>query len=115
MSQHDIEVSKLARDLRFIPIENADPKRLTPAQIRFYNENGYLTGFRVLDAEQTEQARVRSDRLLERFLCEGKGSYAIDRQQDRFATIWDLATTPAILDYVEDLIGSNIICWATHY
>ncbi len=115
MSQHDIEVSKLKRELRFFPVQNSKPKKLTREQIEFYNENGYLTGFRVFEDGQTREARERSDRLLDQFIREGKGSYAIDRYQDRFRTIWDLATAPAILDYVEDLIGPNIVCWATHY
>jgi len=115
MSEYDLEVSKLPRELRFFPVSNAHPKKLTHEKIRFYNENGYLGGFRVFNERQTVDARARSDRLLDRFIREGKGSYAIDRYQDRFATIWDLATAPTILDYVEDLIGPNIVCWATHY
>ena len=115
MSQHDLEVSKLDRVLRFFPVVNPKPKKLTWEQIRLFHEEGYLSGLRVFDDAGTERARERSDRLLDRFLREGKGSYAIDRYQDRFATIWDLATAPAILDYVEDLIGPAIVCWATHY
>ncbi len=115
MSRHDIEVSKLDRELRFFPVSNPSPKKLSSAQIRFYNETGYLSGFRVFTPEQARTARERSDRLLEKFISEGKGSYAIDRCQDRFATIWDLATAPAILDLVQDVIGPNIVCWATHY
>jgi non-heme Fe2+,alpha-ketoglutarate-dependent halogenase len=115
MSDYDQEVSKLPRELRFFPVSNPHPKKLTPAEIRFYNKNGYLSGFRVFDEQEALRARERSDQLLERFIREGKGAYAIDRYQDRFATIWDLATAPTILDYVEDLIGPNIICWATHY
>jgi non-haem Fe2+, alpha-ketoglutarate-dependent halogenase len=115
MSQHDVDVSKLERDLRFFPVASRTLKRLTAEQIESYNENGYLSGLRVLDAAQARSAKERSDALLERFIREGKGSYAIDRFQDRFATIWDLATTPSTLDVVEDLLGPNLICWATHY
>ncbi len=115
MSQYDLEVSKLDRELKFFPVANPRPQKLSPEQVRFYNENGYLTGFGVFDEAQSWTARERSDALLDRFIREGKGSYAIDRYQDRFATIWDLATAPAILDYVQDLIGPNIVCWATHY
>jgi non-haem Fe2+, alpha-ketoglutarate-dependent halogenase len=115
MSEYDLEVSKLRRDLRFFPVSNPSPKKFTAQQIQTYNEKGYLTGFRVLDAAEAREAWERSDRLLDRFVREGKGSYAIDRYQDRFRTIWDLATAPTILDYAEDLIGPNIVCWATHY
>jgi hypothetical protein len=115
MSQHDIEVSKLTRDLGFFPVSKPNPKKLTAEQIQSYNEEGYLTGFRVFGEAEARETRERSDRLLDRFIREGKGSYAIDRYQDRFRTIWDLATAPAILDVVEDVIGPNIVCWATHY
>ncbi len=115
MSEYDHEVSKLKRDLSFYPLKAQNGKKLTAEQIRFFNEKGYLTGFRVFDTKRAQDARERSDRLLERFIKEGKGSYAIDRYQDRFATIYDLATAPSILDYVQDLLGPDIVCWATHY
>ncbi|HEX7571541.1 MAG TPA: phytanoyl-CoA dioxygenase family protein, partial [Bacteroidota bacterium] len=115
MSQHDIEVSKLNRELRFFPAQNPNPKKLTSDQIRFYNENGYLTGFKVFDDREARDVRERSDWVLENFIRAGKGSYAIDRYQDRLRTIWDIATAPSILDYVEDLVGPDIVCWATHY
>jgi hypothetical protein len=115
VSQHDIEVSKLNRELRFFPAQNPNPKKLTSGQVRFYNENGYLTGFKVFDDREARDVRERSDRVLENFIRAGKGSYAIDRYQDRLRTIWDIATAPSILDYVGDLIGPDIVCWATHY
>lgn len=115
MNQRDIDLLKLQRDLRFFPAVSRPLKRLTPEQVNDYNKNGYLTGFRVLNPAQTQSARERSDALLERFIREGKGSYAIDGYQDRLATLWDLATTPSILDLVEDLLGPDLVCWATHY
>jgi ectoine hydroxylase-related dioxygenase (phytanoyl-CoA dioxygenase family) len=115
MSEHDIKVSQLERELRFFPVPEAHPKKLTTEQLCFFNEQGYLSGFRVFNDEQVRTNRQKSDALLEKFIREGKGSYAIDRYQDRFATIYDLATAPSILDIVEDIVGPNIICWATHY
>jgi non-heme Fe2+,alpha-ketoglutarate-dependent halogenase len=29
------------------------------------------------------------------------------------AGIWDIATDPRILDHVQDIIGPDIICWAS--
>ena len=115
MSDHDEKVSQLERELRFFPVSTAHPRKLTPEQLRFYNEQGYLSGLRVFDQREVGQNRQKSDALLEKFIQEGKGSYAINRYQDRFATIYDLATAPSILDLVEDIVGPNIICWATHY
>jgi ectoine hydroxylase-related dioxygenase (phytanoyl-CoA dioxygenase family) len=115
MSEHDVKVSQLERELRFFAVPTMQPKKLPAEQLRFFNEEGYLSGFRVFNEDQVKQNRLRSDALLEKFIKEGKGSYAIDRFQDRFATIYDLATAPSILDIVEDIIGPDIVCWATHY
>ena len=59
MSQWDEDVSKLERELRFFPVVNEHPRRLTEEQIRFYNENGYLTGLKALDEAQAVEARER--------------------------------------------------------
>ena len=115
MTDHDERLSQLKRDLRFFPVINKNPKKLTNEQIQFYNESGYLKGFHVFDEQQVTKNRKNFDRILQAFLQAGKDSYAIDRYQDRFSAIWDIATTPAILDYVEDIVGSNVVCWATHY
>jgi len=41
------------------------------------------------------------------------GGYGINCYQARLAGLWDIATHPAILDHVEDLLGPNIVCWAS--
>ena len=42
-----------------------------------------------------------------------RGGYAINCYQARMAGIWDIATHPLILDYVQDIIGPDIVCWAS--
>ena len=115
MAVHDQQVSQLERDLQFYPVANPAPRTLTPAQIAAYNARGYLSGFRAFTGSDAVKNRAASDRVLDRFIKAGLGSYAIDRWHDRIETIYDLATAPAILDVVEDIVGPNIICWATHY
>jgi non-heme Fe2+,alpha-ketoglutarate-dependent halogenase len=115
MAQHDEMVSKLDRDLRFFPTGSHSPRTLTLDQVRFYNEQGFLTGLRAFRDDQVRTNRDNFDRILQKFLDEGKDSYAIDRYQDKFSAIYDIAISPGILDYLEDIIGPNIICWATHY
>jgi non-heme Fe2+,alpha-ketoglutarate-dependent halogenase len=41
------------------------------------------------------------------------GHYGINCYQARMAGIWDIATDPRILDHVQDIIGPDIICWAS--
>ncbi len=115
MSTHDGMVSKLNRDLRFFPVINANPTRLTLEQIEFYNTHGYLSPFRAFDNQGVSTNRTNFDQILQKFIQAGKDAYAIDRYHDRFAAIHDLATAPSILNIAEDLLGPTIICWATHY
>lgn len=115
MSEHDEKVSKLERDLRFFRVENEHPKVLTPEQIRFFNEKGYLTGLAVFGAKEAEENRRDFDEILATITAEGKDSYAIDRYHDRFAAIYDLARHPALVRIITDLLGPNVVCWATHY
>ena len=65
MTKHDEEVSKLERDLRFFPVKNEHPRKLTGAQIEFLNRDGYLSGFRVFDAHGVTVNRQNFDRILQ--------------------------------------------------
>ena len=46
MSEHDVRVSQLERELRFFPVPTEHPRKLTSEQLRFFNEQGYLSGLR---------------------------------------------------------------------
>lgn len=115
MSEHDRNVSALPRVLKFHPVRTVPPKTLTADDIDFYNRNGYLAGLSVFTEEQIALRRRQFDAILERFLARGMDSYAIDRYHDRIGEIYDVAMHPKILDIVEDMVGPDIICWATHY
>jgi non-haem Fe2+, alpha-ketoglutarate-dependent halogenase len=111
----DDDVSKLDRELKFFPVKNNSPEMLTTEQIDFYNEKGYLFPLKAFNQSEAEENRSSFDRILERFIKSGKSSYAIDRYQDSIAEIWDLAKNNVIVGYVKDLLGPNVVCWATHY
>lgn len=115
MNAEDQVIRTLSRDLRFFPVKNSNPSKLSPDQIRQYNELGYVSGFRVFNDRDVKKNRDSFDSILDEFRRSGKGSYDINRYEDRYAAIYDAATAPAILDLIQDIIGPNIICWATHY
>lgn len=105
------------RDLSFEPATKDGLKRLTAQQIDNYNEDGYLKGFNIFDDREVAQNRAYFDSLLDQLekMNDGRDAYAINCYQTRCRGIYDLATDERILDYVEDLIGPNVICWATHF
>ncbi|MFW5682375.1 MAG: phytanoyl-CoA dioxygenase family protein [Phycisphaeraceae bacterium] len=106
-----------ARDLSFEPVRNDAPKALTPEQIEFYNREGYLKPFDVYNELEVERNRAYFDYLLAELKVhnDGRDSYAINGFQGRCEGIYDVATDPRILDLVQDIIGPNILCWATHF
>ncbi|MEO0860481.1 MAG: phytanoyl-CoA dioxygenase family protein [Pseudomonadota bacterium] len=99
-------------DLTFAPAIKRHGRRLTAEQIAHYNREGFVSGLNVFTAKDVDANRAYFDRLL---ASRPDGAYAINCYQGRAQGIWDLCTHPRILDLVEDIIGPNIICWASHF
>lgn len=98
-------------DLSFKPADAANARVLTADQIDHYNREGFVQPFDIFDA--TEITRIRSyvNGLMDDMGEEG--SYGINCYQARLSGLWKIATDPRILDHVQDIIGPNIICWAS--
>ena len=105
----------LQRDLTFHPVQNAHPAALTRAQIDHYNAKGYILPLDVLTSAEVAEHRAYFEQLLAKTLAKGWNNYSINGWQTRCPGIYDLVTHPRILDYVQDLLGETLICWATHY
>ena len=106
---------EMKRELRFFPVRNEHPKTLTPDQIAFFNENGYLCPLDVFTPQEAEANRLYFEDMMARAEKEGYNSYSINGWQRHCRGIYDLAMTPRILDYAEDLVGETLICEMTHY
>ena len=105
------------RDLSFKPVANPNPRALTREQIEHYNEHGYIAPLDLFDAHEMAVHVAYFDQLLDKLksLEDGRDQNAINCYHARCAGIWDLATHAKVLDYVQDIVGPNIVCWATHY
>ncbi len=101
------------KDLLFVPVKNPSPATLSREQIETFNDNGFIRPLPVFSGAAVTANRAYFDFLLQQVPT--TGAYSINCYQARCAGIWDLCMTPRILDYVEDLIGPNIICWASHF
>ncbi|MFK7792103.1 MAG: phytanoyl-CoA dioxygenase family protein [Devosiaceae bacterium] len=100
-------------DLAFAPVVTPAPKRLTQAQIAHYNAQGFITGLQAFSEDGASKNLDYFDTLLAQ--AGPDGGYAVNCFQARLKGVWDLCTNPVILDHVEDIIGPNIICWASHF
>lgn len=98
-------------DLGFRPVPLGRSRILTDAQIDQFNRLGFVQPFDIFGREEMSRIRCYFDRLMKDLGPEG--AYGINCYQARMAGIWDIATDPRILDHVQDIIGSDIICWAS--
>ena len=99
------------RDLDFAPVANDRPRTLSRGQVEAFNRTGFVTPLPALSAAEVAALRATIDGWLDAMGPDG--AYGINCYQARLATLWDVARHPAILDLVEDLIGPDILCWAT--
>lgn len=88
------------------------PRMLNPAQIEYYASEGYLTSLPVLSNEEAVSFRNSCDKLEE--MMGGRPTpLRLTQMHLSFRWAYDLSTHPKILDAVEDLIGPDILIWAT--
>ena len=104
-------------DVSFFPSPVQDGKRLTAEQVDEFNEKGYISPLDALSPNEAQESRTYFDGLLDQMaeMKDGRNAYAIMGYHNRCRGIWDMAHHPVILDYIEDLLGPDIVCWSSHY
>ncbi|MCI0364131.1 MAG: phytanoyl-CoA dioxygenase family protein, partial [Phycisphaerales bacterium] len=109
------ELTAIQRELRFHPVVNRHPAKLTSDQIAVFNRAGYIKGIRIFDDEEIAAHRRYLDALLARVMAAGGSSYSIMTAHLKYGKVYDLLTQPRIVAYVKDLLGENVIGWGSHY
>jgi non-heme Fe2+,alpha-ketoglutarate-dependent halogenase len=109
------ELSSVDRDLSFHPSTTASPKTLTIEQIARFNRDGYLKPFRIFNDAEIADLRGYFDRLLAKYVAEGKDSYSISSAHLRHGRVWDVLTHPRIVRIVSDLLGPSVVAWGSHF
>jgi hypothetical protein len=90
------------------------PKRLSPAQIERYWEEGCVFPIRVMSEADAAEHRA----LLEEFERKTGGPLKGDLRHKShllFAWLAKLVRHSGILDAVEDLHGPDLLCWTTNF
>jgi hypothetical protein len=109
------DLSAVARDLSFHPSTNPAPRILTAAQLDRFNRDGYLMPFRIFSEAEIVDLRAYFDRLLTKYLAEGKDSYSISSAHLRHGRVWDVLTSARITAIVADLLGPTVVAWGSHF
>ena len=114
MTQHTNAFPELDRDLRFIPLGVEEPRVLSPAQVRRYNEVGHLFPIDIFSPGEVAEIRGYIDDLLAGALAAGWSSYEVVNWHKCCRGIWDIVTEPRIIDVVADLLGDSVILRHSH-
>jgi len=104
------------RVLEFRPADPAGARTLTPAQVAAFNRDGFLRPLPVFDPDEADCVRAYVDSLLAAVVDapDQRNAYSINAYHVVCQGLYDLMLTPRILDYVEDLLGPDIVCWGDH-
>jgi ectoine hydroxylase-related dioxygenase (phytanoyl-CoA dioxygenase family) len=89
-------------------------RQLTPEQVRQFQEQGYLKGFRVFSPEQAAGFVRKYDELATR-LPEGVEPSFVNWWHKKNRFLYDVCITPLLLDYVEDLLGPHFFLWGSQF
>ncbi|MCV6594164.1 MAG: phytanoyl-CoA dioxygenase family protein [Silicimonas sp.] len=98
-------------DLRFRPVVNEALRILNRTHIARYNRDGFVQPFDVFSPSEIAGIRDYIDGLMAALGPDG--AYGINCYQARLSGLWDIATDRRIIDLVADLIGPDVICWAS--
>ena len=103
--------------IAFHPSPPERAKTLERDQVRRFNADGFVRPLDALTGAEVDAARAYFESLLSRMqaMKDGRNTYALDGYHLRCRSIWEMALHPRILDYVEDLLGPDFVCWSTHY
>ena len=88
------------------------PKALTPEQQRHYRTAGHTFPIRVLSAAEADLYRGECDRL-ETLLGGRPRTVEVRQMHLHLPWAYRLAAHPRVLDAVQDLLGPNLLIWAT--
>ncbi len=69
-------IPEMEREIRFFPVENPNPRKLTRGQIRQFNEKGYLFPLDVFTPEEAAANRRYFDQLMAAARAAGHNSIA---------------------------------------
>ncbi|MGH1488289.1 MAG: phytanoyl-CoA dioxygenase family protein [Acidimicrobiales bacterium] len=104
------------RDLRFRPVNNDTPTRLSPTQIETFNRQGFLSPVPVLSVQEADELRDYMDWLVDEVVSadDRRNSYSINNYHTVCRGLHDLILNPTVVDYATDILGQKAVCWSTH-
>jgi non-heme Fe2+,alpha-ketoglutarate-dependent halogenase len=97
-----------------MPTAGKAARRLTQQERQDYAASGYLKNLPLFDATGVAALQQRFDELLARVPA-GVDINSLNNWHKGNRWCYELCHTPAILDYVEDLLGPNFVQWGCQF
>ena len=88
--------------------------RVTPEQVAFYREKGYLKFGRIFTPAEMDALREHVDAMIAA-LPEGKRPEEMDVPHFEDPWLFRYLTDPRVLDVIEGFIGPDIVLWSSHF
>ncbi len=88
---------------------------ISEEQKRFFNDQGYLIGLPRVFNEEDLVTFNAGFKELSKLLEPGESTKEIREWHESSRFLYDICVTPKILNYVEDLLGSNFYFWASNF
>ena len=119
----------MEKDYNFYPTETKVPKFLSSAQIEEFNRHGFISPLPGFSGEEIHKQRKYFDKLLQQlsdrpekgdahFGGEDKRDsiqYSLNCYHTKLRGIWETMYAEPLLRGVRDLLGDDVVAWATHY
>ena len=109
------QLEQMDRDLSFQPSDPEAATSLSKDQVEEFNARGFLAPLRVLSDDEVGDYRQYFDGVLARALADGYDGYSIVSAHIKHGRVYDLLSHPAIVGWMSDLLGTDLVCWGAHY
>jgi non-haem Fe2+, alpha-ketoglutarate-dependent halogenase len=112
---YEADATQLA-SLAFTPANPSRSRTLTSADIEHFNREGFVSPLPAFDRAETAKLQSYIAKLVDDVVSapDGRNSYSISSYHVVCRGLYDLIQTPVVLDYVEDILGPDFVCWGMH-
>ena len=119
----------MQKDYTFFSTETESPSFLSGAQIKHFNQHGFISPLPGFSEEKIHKQRQYFDKLLQQISdASEKGGthfgevnkrdsiqYSLNCYHTKLRGIWETMYAEPLLRAVRDLLGDDVVAWATHY
>ncbi len=119
----------MEKDYTFYPTETESPRFLSIAQIEHFNRRGFISPLQGFSEEIIKKQQHYFDKLLQQISdASEKGDnhfggvvkrdsvqYSLNCYHTKLRGIWETMYAEPLLRAVRDLLGNDVVAWATHY